>query len=321
MNRNTMGRPIHKDRRHGIRVFMSSPASPAISLVKPLGRQVKACPYCDHFSPADSKFCGACGAALHLVPCANCGAVNDITAVSACYRCHHELVDSTAPATVTLAGTEAQPSTSASAMQTMDAASAETAPVATRQRPHVAAVIIILVAFAAASYYAYRQRNALDGREGPSAVTPGAELKGNANAGSGAINKVAPALSPAVNKPAVSPPPPPVVTAPAGEKAANVPAGATKGAAMPPAVSIATPVNPAPLVVSTPRATRTRAARDAASASTVAVEPVTPRVASPGIQTEAPRIGPCTDAVAALGLCTRDSGQPSAPTPPTPKRP
>jgi hypothetical protein len=46
-----------------------------------------ACPFCEHVNPADSKFCNACGGALHLAHCPRCGAVNDVTA-SACYQCH-----------------------------------------------------------------------------------------------------------------------------------------------------------------------------------------------------------------------------------------
>ncbi|MDO8304043.1 MAG: zinc ribbon domain-containing protein [Sedimentisphaerales bacterium] len=65
--------------------------STATSLAKPLIRPITLCPYCDHVSPEGSKFCGACGAALHLMPCPHCGAVNDITVVTACYRCHSDL--------------------------------------------------------------------------------------------------------------------------------------------------------------------------------------------------------------------------------------
>lgn len=45
-----------------------------------------ACPFCEHVNPADSKFCNACGGALHLVHCPRCGAVNEVTA-TACYQC------------------------------------------------------------------------------------------------------------------------------------------------------------------------------------------------------------------------------------------
>ena len=46
------------------------------------------CPYCAHVSPLDSKFCNECGAALHLVPCPQCGSISDITQTSHCSRCN-----------------------------------------------------------------------------------------------------------------------------------------------------------------------------------------------------------------------------------------
>ncbi|MGS0756639.1 zinc ribbon domain-containing protein, partial [Roseateles sp. GG27B] len=46
------------------------------------------CPYCAHVSPLDSKFCNECGAALHLVPCPQCGSINDITQTAHCSRCN-----------------------------------------------------------------------------------------------------------------------------------------------------------------------------------------------------------------------------------------
>ena len=48
------------------------------------------CPFCDRDNPASSKFCGACGGALHLKPCPNCGAVTDVAA-TVCYQCRAPL--------------------------------------------------------------------------------------------------------------------------------------------------------------------------------------------------------------------------------------
>jgi len=296
-------------------------SSPAISLVKPLGKPVRACPYCDHVSPADSKFCGACGAALHLVPCPNCGAVNDITSVTACYRCHHELADAMAPATPALAAPELQVGNSP---LPVDALAAEPDSAA-RQRPHTAAVFIVLVAFAAASYYAYRQRSLLDGRE-PAAAA--AEAKDSANASAGAINKVpAPALAPA---PAVTEKPLAAPEASLAASPANAVSNSEKKGATPPvsaAPSVPASASPAPAPPPVTSTRRTRAIRDAEAAAlrTPAPSPATEvpmaRGAASGIQTQPPRIGPCTDAVAALGLCTRDA-TPSPPTSqPTQKRP
>lgn len=261
-------------------------SSPAISLVKPLGRPLKACPYCDHVSPADAKFCGACGAALHLLPCPNCGAVNDITKVSACYRCHQALEESTV-----------QPAALPAPNAPVDATSAvqqgDDNPAA-RQRPHTAAVIIILIAFAAASYYAYRQRSTLANHE----IAPaGNEAKGSVNA--------APA------PPSAATTAPPVVAAPAAAPLVAEPK--KEVVTVPPALTTTPAIVPA-----TPTPTRrNRLSREA----TAAAPPEAPATRSPGvgIQTEAPRIGPCTDAVAALGLCTKDTA-PNPANPPAQKR-
>ena len=48
------------------------------------------CRFCEHDSPADAKFCSECGGALHLAPCPNCGAVNDVVANN-CYQCRAPL--------------------------------------------------------------------------------------------------------------------------------------------------------------------------------------------------------------------------------------
>ena len=54
---------------------------------QPTGHPPTLCPYCAHVSPLDSKFCNECGAALHLLPCPQCGSINDITLTAHCSRC------------------------------------------------------------------------------------------------------------------------------------------------------------------------------------------------------------------------------------------
>ncbi len=44
------------------------------------------CPFCEHENPAGAKFCNACGSPLHLTPCGDCGAVNNL-ADPQCWRC------------------------------------------------------------------------------------------------------------------------------------------------------------------------------------------------------------------------------------------
>jgi hypothetical protein len=48
------------------------------------------CPYCAHSNATDAKFCVACGAAMHLAPCPHCGSINHIN-VEKCYRCGGDL--------------------------------------------------------------------------------------------------------------------------------------------------------------------------------------------------------------------------------------
>jgi hypothetical protein len=44
------------------------------------------CPICEHVNPAESRFCNACGAPLHLAPCPRCGTINGLGAQD-CYKC------------------------------------------------------------------------------------------------------------------------------------------------------------------------------------------------------------------------------------------
>ena len=44
------------------------------------------CAFCDHRNPAGAKFCNDCAAPLHLKPCKQCDAVNDLAAAN-CFKC------------------------------------------------------------------------------------------------------------------------------------------------------------------------------------------------------------------------------------------
>jgi len=239
--------------------------SSATSLIKPLGKPTTQCPYCDHVSPAGSKFCGECGAALHLVPCPHCGAVNDITVATVCYRCHREFGEKDAAAQIEpTAPTSPEPETSPYVVEPPS-----------RQRPHTLVVGIVLIAFAAAGYYAYRQRSALNVREpapAPAEVkAPGASADTNATAGT-------------------------IVRAPADA----VPASA---ASVEPARTAA----PVELKPARPEPSPPREVAESPPAAIVTPEIVRARIdASKGLEKSPPYVGPCTDAVAALGLCTRE---------------
>lgn len=223
------------------------------------------CPYCDHPNLASAKFCSACGAAMHLAPCPHCGAVNDISAV-ACYRCHGELTPPEA--------NEADPSLVA-AQTAEEPFPDQTNTVAepASGRPSLLVIGIILIAFAAASYYAFRQRSTIDAR-----------------------GKAAPQQSEkpptALTRPAL---PAAAIVEPAPQSALP-PAAATPGAPETPPAPRSIPVNAKSQAPA--RRDPVAAVEQPPTIQTVpAVTPVTPAT-SPTI---------CTEAVAALGLCKSDS--------------
>ena len=273
----------------------------ATPLAKPVPKLNTTCPYCAHVSPAGSKFCGECGAALHLMPCPHCGAVNDITVATACYRCHRELHDKLsvappAPAAVAPAVTKAAPEEESPYVMIEPPA---------RQRPHTLVVAIVLTAFAAASYYAYRQRSVLVTREPVPATTEiksrDAPVESNTNAGT--IFK-----APADPLPASS-----VSIVEKAEKGA----GSGSPATAPVDVKAAGQDAETPREVSAaprPGTARTGAPREVIEQPPASVTPDLARArlnASKGLEKQTPNIGPCTDAIAALGLCTPE---------PTPRR-
>jgi len=55
------------------------------------------CPICAHVNPAESRFCNACGAPLHLAPCPRCGTINGLGAQD-CYKCGAALMGRSADA-------------------------------------------------------------------------------------------------------------------------------------------------------------------------------------------------------------------------------
>ena len=250
------------------------------------------CQYCEHANPEDAKFCAGCGAPLHLIPCPHCGSVNQKTSKT-CYQCHGELRESTE---ILLANTPASPSEvaagNAQSVATTSYPYVPTPP--TRQRQPIYVVAIIFVAFAAAAYFAYQQRSVVTEKTvSPEPVVGSGAGKTSestpANLSAGTINKASPA-------------PPVLVPAPAlAEKAANP--------------SVPTPVTEPRLVKSeniqavaptkrepdaTARTVRRRVPVEPPVAPTTAIVPS----ASASAEKPAPKIGICTEGVAALGLCT-----------------
>ena len=287
--------------------------SSATSLAKPFSKPITQCPYCDHVSPPGSKFCGECGAALHLLPCPHCGAVNDITIAKSCYRCHGDLPEHSASTPASAPTPEVPepvpmlPDKSATITATYTEMAVEPS---ARQRPHLWVVGIVLVAFAAASYYAYRQRSTLTPVEKSPEDAAQAEKKMPAPASTATlpIKTSDPAAassataSPAekINAKDITPSAPATTAKPETLPVPKRDAVATDSAAPP--IS-----SPAPASAASPPA-RTGGGRGAARRDAANVPAIVPPSAEPAKSSNLikPNIGPCTEAVAALGLCTQD---------------
>jgi hypothetical protein len=61
------------------------------------------CPFCGHANPTAAKFCNECGSPLHLTPCGDCGAVNNL-AEAHCWRCGKVLLQRAASPAAESAG-------------------------------------------------------------------------------------------------------------------------------------------------------------------------------------------------------------------------
>ena len=243
------------------------------------------CQYCEHANAADANFCTGCGAPLHLIPCPQCGAVNQKTSKT-CYQCHGQLRESTE---ILLAGAPATASEEAAGNAESRAMSSPyVVQPPTPQRQPIYVVTIVLVAFAAAAYFAYQQRGVVATKE------PAVNAAG------------------AINKPAVAPAPA-VANTPT-----QTPAAAEKNTAEP---QVASPVAPLQTKGDVPRdaasqldgqpaGVRKTGGRRRAQAEATASLPEVPAAVSiapssvNGSEKPAPRTRLCTEAIAALGLCT-----------------
>lgn len=238
--------------------------SPATALARPLNQ----CPYCDHVSPANSKFCNECGAALHLKPCQHCGAVNDVTLTSVCARCNGALNEGTAVALVEATqpqmSTERPPEMPMTAVDSLPWQEARPA-LAARTSPPLRLLLIAALALGGLGLYAFQHKPAPPSPSAampaPAAVEAKVELPAPASA-------AAPAALPArIDEPA--------------EPVASAAAVTAAVAAEPPA-----------------------AGRPATAPRPAAKPPQASPAQRSNVEPPPPNIGPCTDAVAALGLCT-----------------
>lgn len=267
------GQTAKKEWRHANRIAMTT----------------NRCPFCDHENPIDAKFCGGCGV-LNLLPCPNCGAVNENSATT-CYRCHTKLEPAVADAPPVPRDKAPEP-----VLAGGEPSLVESAP--SRRQPLVV-IGVVLIAVAAASYFFYRQT-----AETPSSVTadtavpsitaPVTEPVAKAGVGGGTKPEASPVL------------PTPAPVKEYGDASQAKPAVAVKaesGAAAPAAA-------PAP-VQAAPEPVQAVPAPAAEAAMTRQSEPPEPgsrpsRFSAPGGMGAGRSKPPpeCTAAIAALGLCT-----------------
>lgn len=264
----------------------------------PTARSSSQCPYCDHLSPAGSKFCNDCGAALHLRPCPHCGSVNDVTLNAHCSRCNGDLgfgsQDAPAPAAqdeVEATGLPLLGEVHEAAPPPPAFSSAATfAPPAKSMRAPM--IGLALIAFAGAAYFALGNRPGSEPEPAP------AHSVATARPGTTATEQQA-ALAPAVIAPAQLPSAPAQASP---EAAASVPVLAAPLARLsPPGAGRVAPRRVA-ATVPAPAQAQTFAADSPALERNAGT-----RKPGEGLDLKQPNIGSCTDAVAALGLCTAES--------------
>ena len=244
------------------------------------------CQYCEHANPIDANFCTGCGAPLHLIPCPQCGAVNQKTSKT-CYQCHGQLRESTE---ILLAGAPATASEEAAGnAQSTAVSSPYTLQPPTPQRQPMYVMAIIFVAFTAAAYFAYQQRSVVATTE--PAVTPVA----------GAIKKATVAPMPSV---ASTPTQAPAVTE------SNIVAPQVAARAVPLEAKVDLPRDAAgppdlPPTGARKSGGKRRSQTEVASSPEALAAPRAARAdTSSLIEKPVSRTGPCTEAIAALGLCT-----------------
>lgn len=276
------------------------------------------CPYCEHGNPADSKFCSECGGALHLVPCPGCGAVSEITA-TVCYQCRARLPGR---------GTDATVPTSPAAEISRSL-----------PRPPFRVIVgaAVLAVVAVLGYYTNRQLSLNDAPRAPAASSeasgPGAPavtrvIRRDAAAGDTKTDQPdnsAGLASPAASASGTQ------LAAPERD-AANQPR-ASRQPEYPQKAKTAATLTTRPQTINTGGAREQRPSRPEACTEAVAALrlcatiPVQSKAADSAAAVDAviqrpqrtdagkaggqepPRPQPCTEAVAALGLCTLESTQ------------
>lgn len=246
-------------------------------------------PYCQHENKPGDRFCAACGAPLHLKPCAKCGKVDDVTA-KVCSSCN------TLFPPIALAEYGAVDAVQAMPAPTKDI-SAETKAAAPTTQGHVnktpthgAMPLIVIALFAGGVPLLWVNRGKMP--------TPGWQGNGAGNTGvvapSGPQNTPRPVTPPHIN------PPPPTIGSP-------------------PSIPVPSPTAavPVPASISAPTPTPAPAEAAAAASRPTDIEPAPSNTRPNGAPAKAgSKTGKankevaankssrsCTEAVAALGLC------------------
>ena len=243
------------------------------------------CRYCEHDNPADSKFCSSCGGALtlppHLASCPRCGTVNPIRATVCCW-CSGQL-----------SGHRSSP----------------------RPRARVIAGAAVLAAVSVLGYYTYRQLSLAEAPQPPAAssssgrVAPAEAgfLDADAAAGdtkpAGADDGARP-ISPATS-PSETPPAAPMRAAANQPRAGRQPVKSQEAKASEPGVfrPEACTEAAAALGLCATKSVQKKEPETAAVEAAIKRPPTTGAGHAGGQEPTRPQT--CTEAVAALGLCTQ----------------
>jgi len=233
------------------------------------------CPFCESGNPADAKYCTECGVALRLAACPHCGAVSPVTA-SVCYQCRGPLSARTTDE-LDLDALKLDPL----GPDALDLVS-PTAEVATplpRRPSRAFAGTAILAAIAVLGYYGYHQRPLVNAPQPPAASSEAKDRGASARAG--VIRRDAAADDTKSAK-------------------ADKAAGITSLATSPSGARISTPAR---AEASEPRAGRQPVESQEAQSNAARVAGAQAMIPGPGERAPPPE--ECTEAVAAVGLCTR----------------
>ena len=234
------------------------------------------CPSCDHINPADANLCRGCRLPLpevswQLAPCPRCGALNGITATP-CWSCNADLeIQTPAIASSQLADRDGDAAPPLGLASEISAASAPSVGAKTFRRQRFGLIIgsLVVATLAFSGYWAYRERSIPDSpRPAPAAVAP--------------IHKDLAAADDSKERQAGKRVDPGIATSPSQLRSAAAAAATANKSVDQDGVK----------------------RPEAASAVPAAVKRQKTTNAAVRAERRQPPIGPCTEAIAALGLCT-----------------